>query len=59
MAYAAVENADTFGDARKADFNRIKADVSTDHIWAATPMGVWRICGASLSLTLFGIRATS
>ena len=27
---AAVENADTFGDARKADFNRIKADVSTD-----------------------------
>jgi hypothetical protein len=26
----AVENADTFGDARKADFNRIKADVSTD-----------------------------
>ena len=27
---ACVENADTFGDARKADFNRIKADVSTD-----------------------------
>jgi hypothetical protein len=27
---AAVENADTFGDARKADFNRIKADVSID-----------------------------
>ena len=27
---AYVENADTFGDARKADFNRIKADVSTD-----------------------------
>jgi Virulence-associated protein E len=27
---AAVENPDTFGDARKADFNRIKADVSTD-----------------------------
>jgi predicted P-loop ATPase len=26
----AVENADTFGDARKADFSRIKADVSTD-----------------------------
>ncbi len=26
----AVENPDTFGDARKADFNRIKADVSTD-----------------------------
>jgi hypothetical protein len=26
----AVENADTFGDARKADFNRIKADVSID-----------------------------
>jgi Virulence-associated protein E len=25
-----VENPDTFGDARKADFNRIKADVSTD-----------------------------
>jgi hypothetical protein len=25
-----VENADTFGDARKADFNRIKADISTD-----------------------------
>jgi hypothetical protein len=27
---AAVENPDTFGDARKADFNKIKADVSTD-----------------------------
>jgi hypothetical protein len=27
---AAVENPDTFGDARRADFNRIKADVSTD-----------------------------
>ena len=27
---AAVENADTFGDARNADFNRIKADISTD-----------------------------
>jgi hypothetical protein len=26
----AVENPDTFGDARKADFNKIKADVSTD-----------------------------
>ena len=25
-----VENADTFGDARKADFNRIKADISID-----------------------------
>jgi len=26
----AVENPDTFGDARKADFNRIKADISVD-----------------------------
>ena len=51
----AVENPDTFGDARKADFNKIKADTSVDLFLGRDAYGRMEDMRRQISLTLFGI----